>query len=60
MLSDNQNVVSVNEFADLQTENDQLEDENKDFDITSLFSLFNFSETEEKNNLPIDKQKSDE
>ena len=40
--------------------NGKIEDENKDFDITSLFSLFNFSETEEKNNLPIDKQKSDE
>jgi len=28
--------------------NGKIEDENKDFDITSLFSLFNFSETEEK------------
>jgi len=40
--------------------NGKIEEENKDFDITSLFSLFNFSETEEKNNLPIDKQKNDE
>jgi len=40
--------------------NGKIEEENKNFDITSLFSLFNFSETEEKNNLLTDKQKNDE
>jgi len=40
--------------------NGKIEEENKDFDISTLFSLFNFTEKKKKNNSLTDKQKNDE